>query len=167
MPEKQRKQSKANKSHKSFALFVISVPPPVFKEKLQSREVQEEDTAVLHCQLSQPSAGVKWEKGPQVISPSSKYEIRQEGTVHTLRIYHLKPEESGKNTRDSGNEQTAATLTVKCGLCWVFFKIRNLLHSLRLCQEDFFLLSLTSDVLCCQKAAESFCFWKSCGVLRK
>lgn len=100
----------------SLCLFVISVPPPVFKEKLQSTELQEEETAVLRCEVSQPGAVVEWKKGAQVISPSSKYEIGREGTIHTLKIHHLKPEDSGKYTCDNGNEQTTATLTVKGGL---------------------------------------------------
>ncbi|XP_064495791.1 obscurin [Pseudopipra pipra] len=99
--------------HTSTAELTVKVPPPVFKEKLQSLELQEEDTAVLRCQVSQPNAQVKWKKGTQVISPSSKYEIRQEGTVHTLKIFHLNAEDSGKYTCDNGNEQTTATVTVK------------------------------------------------------
>ncbi|XP_035173163.1 obscurin isoform X5 [Oxyura jamaicensis] len=99
--------------HVSTAELTVKVPPPVFKEKLQSTELQEEETATFHCEVSQPNVTVQWKKGAQVISPSSKYEIRQEGTIHTLKIYHLKPEDSGKYTCDNGNEQTTATLTVK------------------------------------------------------
>lgn len=106
----------------SFTAFAISVPPPVFKKKLQNTEFQEEETAILHCELSQPNVAVEWKKDAQVISPSTKYEIRQEGTIHTLKIYHLKPEDSGKYTCDNGNEQTTATLTVKGRLvCFVLF----------------------------------------------
>lgn len=112
----------------SFTAFVISVPPPVFKEKLQSTELQEEETATFHCEVSQPDVAVQWKKGAQVISPSSKYEIRQEGTIHTLKIYHLKPEDSGKYTCDNGNEQTTATLTVKGRL--FCFKMRSFFHFL-------------------------------------
>ncbi|XP_008935253.1 PREDICTED: obscurin-like, partial [Merops nubicus] len=99
--------------HKSTAELTVKVPPPVFKKKLQSTELQEEETATLCCEVSQPQAAVKWKKGAQVLSPSSKYEIRQEGTIHTLKIHDLKPEDSGKYTCDNGNEQTTATLTVK------------------------------------------------------
>uniref|UniRef100_A0A8V1A4K7 non-specific serine/threonine protein kinase n=1 Tax=Gallus gallus TaxID=9031 RepID=A0A8V1A4K7_CHICK len=97
----------------STAELTVKVPPPVFKKKLQNTEFQEEETAILHCELSQPNVAVEWKKDAQVISPSSKYEIRQEGTIHTLKIYHLKPEDSGKYTCDNGNELTTATLTVK------------------------------------------------------
>ncbi|PKK31955.1 obscurin, cytoskeletal calmodulin and titin-interacting RhoGEF, transcript variant X9 [Columba livia] len=99
--------------HTSTAELTVKMPPPVFKVKLQSTELREEETAVLCCEVSQPNAAVEWKKGAQVIAPSSKYEIRQEGTIHTLKIYHLKPEDSGKYTCDNGNEQTTATLTVK------------------------------------------------------
>lgn len=133
----------------AFAVFVISVPPPVFKEKLQSTELQEEETAILRCEVSQPNAAVEWKKGTQVISPSSKYEIRQEGTVHTLKIYHLKPEDSGKYTCDNGNEQTTATITIKGRFFHFLFKMRNLFHfvSLRLARGcyllDFLVLRCT------------------------
>lgn len=104
------------------------MPPPVFKEKLQSTELQEEETATFHCEVSQPNVAVQWKKGAQVISSSSKYEIRQEGTIHTLKIYHLKPEDSGKYTCDNGNEQTTASLTVKGRL--FCFKRRSFFHFL-------------------------------------
>lgn len=130
----------------AFAVFVTPVPPPVFKEKLQSTELQEEETAILRCEVSQANATVKWKKGTQVISPSSKYEIRQEGTIHTLKIYHLKPEDAGKYTCDNGNEQTTATLTVKGRLFCFLFKMFHFL-SLVL-RKRCYLPSLTSDVLC-------------------
>lgn len=132
----------------AFAVFVISVPPPVFKEKLQSTELQEEETAILRCEVSQPNAAVEWKKGAQVISSSSKYEIRQEGTIHTLKIYHLKPEDSGKYTCDNGNEQTTATLTVKGRLFCFIFKMKNLLYFLSLfLARGCYLLSLTCTLL--------------------
>lgn len=143
----------------AFAVPVISVPPPVFKEKLQSIELQEEETAILRCEVSQADVVVVWKKGAQVISPSSKYEIRQEGTIHTLKIYHLNPEDSGKYTCDNGNEQTTATLTVKGRLFWFLLKMRNFFHFLSLVlARGFYLLSLISHVLWWHKAAKSFCF---------
>ncbi|XP_053913944.1 obscurin isoform X11 [Cuculus canorus] len=111
--------------HTSTAELTVKVPPPVFKEKLQSTEVQEEETAILRCEVSQPNVAVEWKKGTQVISPSSKYEIRQEGTIHILKIHNLKPEDCGKYTCDNGNEKTTATLTVKATPALFEKKLRN------------------------------------------
>ncbi|XP_062424693.1 obscurin isoform X1 [Rhea pennata] len=111
--------------HKSTAQLTVKVPPPVFKEKLQNIELQEDETAILHCDVSQANVAVEWRKGSQVISPGSKYEIRQEGTIHTLKIYGLKPEDSGKYTCDNGNEQTTATLTVKAIPALFVKKLQN------------------------------------------
>ncbi|XP_074841400.1 obscurin isoform X2 [Carettochelys insculpta] len=97
----------------STAELTVKVPLPVFKETLKNTELEEDGTAVLECEVSQPNVSVEWRKGCQVISPSSKYEIRQEKTIHTLKIYDLKPEDSGKYTCDNGNQETTATLTVR------------------------------------------------------
>uniref|UniRef100_A0A672TQ42 Obscurin n=1 Tax=Strigops habroptila TaxID=2489341 RepID=A0A672TQ42_STRHB len=97
----------------SSAKLTVKAAPLFMQMKLQSIELQEEETAILCCEVSQAKAVVMWKKDTQVISSSSKYEIRQEGTIHTLKIYHLNPEDSGKYTCDNGNEQTTATLTVK------------------------------------------------------
>lgn len=96
-----------------FLIFIISALPPVFKEKLKNLDMQEDGTAVFTCQVSQPNVSVEWRKGSQVISSSTKYDIRQEGMTHTLKIYNLKPEDSGKYTCDNGNQQTTALLTVQ------------------------------------------------------
>ncbi|XP_025067417.1 obscurin isoform X16 [Alligator sinensis] len=97
----------------STAELTVKALPPVFKEKLKNLDMQEDGTAVLACQVSQPNVSVEWRKGSQVISSSTKYEIRQEGMTHTLKIYNLKPEDSGKYTCDNGNQQTTALLTVQ------------------------------------------------------
>ncbi|XP_019399214.1 PREDICTED: obscurin [Crocodylus porosus] len=97
----------------STAELTVKALPPVFKEKLKNLDMQEDSTAVLVCQVSQPNVSVEWRKGSQVISSSTKYEIRQEGMTHTLKIYNLKPEDSGKYTCDNGNQQTTALLTVQ------------------------------------------------------
>ncbi|XP_030053285.1 obscurin isoform X2 [Microcaecilia unicolor] len=96
----------------STAELTVKVPLPVFTEELQNLELKEGDMALLSCTLSQPGIRVKWCKGPLLISPSAKYELRQEGTVHTLQIHDLKPEDAGEYSCDSGNEQTKAMITV-------------------------------------------------------
>nr|XP_028607457.1 LOW QUALITY PROTEIN: obscurin [Podarcis muralis] len=97
----------------STAQLKVKAPLPTFKEELANKELQEDSTAILKCEVSQPGVSATWKKGAQVISPSSKYEIQQEGTILTLKIYNLKPEDSGKYTCDIGNQKTTATISVE------------------------------------------------------
>ncbi|XP_062979003.1 obscurin [Elgaria multicarinata webbii] len=97
----------------STAQLKVKAPLPKFKEELVNKDFQEDSTAILKCEVSQPNVSATWKKGAQVISPSSKYEIKQEGTIHSLKIYNLKPEDSGKYTCDIGNQKTTATVSVE------------------------------------------------------
>ncbi|XP_066483113.1 obscurin isoform X12 [Tiliqua scincoides] len=97
----------------STAQLKVKAPLPTFKEELVNKELQEDSTALLKCEVSQLNVSATWKKGTQVISPSSKYEIKQEGTTHTLKIYNLKPEDSGKYTCDIGNQKTTANVSVE------------------------------------------------------
>ncbi|XP_053118296.1 obscurin isoform X21 [Hemicordylus capensis] len=97
----------------STAQLKVKAPLPTFKEELVNKELQEDSTAILKCEISQPNISATWKKGAQVISPSSKYEIKQEGTIHTLKIYNLKTEDSGKYSCDIGHQKTTATLSVE------------------------------------------------------
>ncbi|XP_015279814.1 PREDICTED: obscurin, partial [Gekko japonicus] len=97
----------------STAQLTVKAPLPFFKEKLENKELQEDSTTILKCEVSQPNVSATWKKGTQVISPSPKYEIKQEGTTHTLKIYDLKVEDSGKYTCDIGNEKTVAMVAVE------------------------------------------------------
>ncbi|KAJ7322096.1 hypothetical protein JRQ81_018383, partial [Phrynocephalus forsythii] len=95
------------------AALTVKAPLPVFKEELTHKDVQEDSTATLTCEVTQPNVLATWKKGAQVISPSAKYEIHQEGTIHSLKIFNLKPEDSGKYTCDIGNQKTTATISVE------------------------------------------------------
>ncbi|XP_042333179.1 obscurin isoform X7 [Sceloporus undulatus] len=97
----------------STAQLTVKAPLPIFKEELVNKELQEDSTAILKCEVSQPNVSAMWKKGTQVISPSSKYEIKQEGTIHILKIYNVKPEDSGKYVCDIGNQKTTATISVE------------------------------------------------------
>lgn len=108
--------------------FIFLAPLPTFKEELVNKELQEDSTVLLKCEVSQPDVSATWKKGTQVISPSSKYEIKQEGTTHTLKIYNLKPEDSGKYTCDIGNQKTTANVSVEgrgivLGLCSIYLQL--------------------------------------------
>ncbi|XP_025032708.1 obscurin-like, partial [Python bivittatus] len=97
----------------STAQLKVKAPLPVFKQELTNIELQEGNTAFLKCELSQPNISVIWKKGSEIIAPSSKYEISQEGTIHILKIYHVNPMDSGKYICDIGHQKSTATLSVE------------------------------------------------------
>lgn len=86
--------------------------PVLFEHRLKNEEVEEGRTAVLHCELTKPSA-VEWRKGDMVLHSGDKYEIRQEGTHVELFIYDAEAEDAGDYTCNSGDQQTTASLQVK------------------------------------------------------
>ncbi|XP_043921975.1 obscurin [Protopterus annectens] len=98
---------------KCSAELIVNAPPPIFKQPLQNLEVDENGTATLQCELSRSGIPVEWRKGTVEILPSDKFEIRQEGPLHTLTIYDLKLEDSGIYTCDNGYRRTSGILTVK------------------------------------------------------
>ncbi|XP_058876960.1 obscurin-like [Acipenser ruthenus] len=107
--------------HTSTAELKVKGPPAHFTLGLSDVEVEESATATLTCELSQPDClDVQWRKGSLPISPSSKYQMRQVGTVHTLSINQVTAEDVGEYTCDNGQQQTTAKLTFKA--LPVFFK---------------------------------------------
>ncbi|XP_053324277.1 obscurin [Spea bombifrons] len=96
----------------STAELVVKAPLPVFTKELKDTEVEEDAGVVLQCEVSQPGVRVVWRKGTEQISPSAKYDIRDLGTVQTLQISSLKPEDSGVYICDIGSQQTKAKVSV-------------------------------------------------------
>lgn len=54
-----------------------------------------------------------WRRGDRVLTSSSKYHLKQEGTVVELVIYKLQGSDSGEYSCDTGSQKTSAVLTVK------------------------------------------------------
>lgn len=98
----------------------ISAPPaqPVlFKTQLQNLERQAGDSASLRCKTTKPGASVVWRCGDRVLASSSKYHLKQEGTVVELVIYKLHAEDTGEYSCDTGSQRTSAVLTVQGRSC--------------------------------------------------
>lgn len=53
-----------------------------------------------------------WRCGDKVLTSSSKYQLKQEGTVVELVIYKLQGTDAGEYSCDTGSQRTTAVLTV-------------------------------------------------------
>ncbi|KAG8138689.1 hypothetical protein E2320_001557, partial [Naja naja] len=73
----------------STARLRVDAPHPDFQQELSNLELQEGSTAFLKCEVSMLNVSAIWKKGSEVIAPSAKYEISQQGTTHILKIYAL------------------------------------------------------------------------------
>lgn len=94
------------------ACFCFVALPALFKHELQNMEAEESSAVTLQCELTKPNVPVGWKKGPTPLSPSSKYEMRQRGSIAELVIHDLQLEDSGEYTCDSGDQQTTAAVAV-------------------------------------------------------
>ncbi|RLW11370.1 hypothetical protein DV515_00001255, partial [Chloebia gouldiae] len=83
----------------------------LFKEELKPVEAVEGGTATLRCQLG-TEAPVEWRKGQTLLRASTKYKMRQEGTVAELLIHDLEPKDAGDYSCLVGNQKTTAALSV-------------------------------------------------------
>ncbi|XP_023259573.1 obscurin [Seriola lalandi dorsalis] len=99
--------------HQSTAQLAVKAQPVLFKTQLQNLERQAGETASLRCETTKPGASVVWRCGDSVLESSSKYQLKQEGTVVELVIYKLQAADSGEYSCDTGSQRTSAVLTVQ------------------------------------------------------
>ncbi|XP_069548291.1 obscurin isoform X19 [Brachyistius frenatus] len=99
--------------HQSTAHLAVKAQPVLFKTQLQNIERQAGESANLRCETTNPGAIVVWKCGNMVLTSSSKYHLKQEGTVFELVIYKLQGSDSGEYSCDTGCQKTSAVLTVK------------------------------------------------------
>uniref|UniRef100_A0AAZ1WWA9 Obscurin n=1 Tax=Oreochromis aureus TaxID=47969 RepID=A0AAZ1WWA9_OREAU len=98
---------------KTTASLNIKAKPVLFKTQLQNLEGQAGESARLRCEITKPGVSVVWRCGDRVLASSSKYHLKQEGTVVELIIYKLQGTDSGEYSCDTGRQKTSAVLTVK------------------------------------------------------
>ncbi|KAM9322751.1 LOW QUALITY PROTEIN: obscurin [Pholidichthys leucotaenia] len=99
--------------HQSTAEVAVKAQPVFFKKQLQDLEGQTGKNASLCCEATKPGASVVWRCGDRVLSSSSKYHLKQEGTLVELVIYKLQAADSGEYSCDTGTLKTSAVLTVQ------------------------------------------------------
>ena len=73
----------------------------------------EGETVTLACTISDAKATVTWIKNKAAIQAGLKYDLKNNGAFHQLRIHNLVPEDSGVYTCDTGDAQCDVTLTVE------------------------------------------------------
>ncbi|XP_069366641.1 obscurin isoform X41 [Paralichthys olivaceus] len=98
---------------KNMAKVTVKAQPVLFKTLLQKVERQAGEIAILRCETTKPGAIVVWRHGDSVLTSSSKYHLKQEGTVVELVIYKLQGADSGEYSCDTGSQRTSAVLTVQ------------------------------------------------------
>lgn len=86
--------------------------PVLFKQALENTETEEGKSVSLRCELSKADATVVWKKGEAALQASAKYEMKQKGTVAELVIHNAEPEDAGRYTCDTGDQQTTAQVKI-------------------------------------------------------
>ncbi|XP_039609186.1 obscurin isoform X1 [Polypterus senegalus] len=97
----------------STAQLTVTAPHAFFNKELESQVVQEGSSAILSCEISQPTVSVIWKKDGLVLTSGEKYTLQQEGCTVVLNIHDLSSDDQGQYTCDTGYHQTTANLTVK------------------------------------------------------
>lgn len=82
-------------------------------EKPHNTLALEGETVTLACTISDPKATVTWRRNNITIQAGLKYDLKNKGAFHQLRIHNLTPDDSGTYTCDTGDEQCDVTLTVE------------------------------------------------------
>lgn len=114
--------------YRTSSISSPAAQPVLFKTQLQNLERQAGEIASLRCETTKPGVSVVWSCGDSVLESSSKYHLKQEGTVVELVIYKLQGADSGEYSCDTGSQRTSAVLNVQGRVC--LFKTVLFMHSL-------------------------------------
>ncbi|XP_055084469.1 LOW QUALITY PROTEIN: obscurin-like [Periophthalmus magnuspinnatus] len=95
------------------AILSVKAQPVTFTQKLQSVETEEGADVSLRCELSKSGLSVQWKKGTQSLKSGDRHQLKQRECVNELLITKVQPEDSGDYICVCGDQQTAATLSVK------------------------------------------------------
>ncbi|KAK7945499.1 hypothetical protein WMY93_001227 [Mugilogobius chulae] len=86
----------------STAQLMVKAQPVLFKTKLKNLNSEAGETVFFRCEITKPGAPVTWWCGDKMLESSSKYHLKQEGTVVQLIIYKVKKADSGQYSCDTG-----------------------------------------------------------------
>ncbi|KAM3842719.1 LOW QUALITY PROTEIN: obscurin-like, partial [Diretmus argenteus] len=113
VPEDSGEYSCVCGDQKTTASLKIRAQPVTFKQKVESQEVEEGDSVILHCELSKPGVPVEWKKGTQVLKSGEKFQVKQKASVNELLISKAVPEDSGEYSCVCGDQKTTASLKIR------------------------------------------------------
>ncbi|XP_068862359.1 obscurin isoform X22 [Aphelocoma coerulescens] len=97
---------------KTTAQVKVNAVPVLFKQALENTDMEEGKSVSLRCELTKADATVVWKKGEATLQASAKYEMKQKGTVAELVIHNAEPEDAGRYTCDTGDQQTTAQVKI-------------------------------------------------------
>ncbi|GAA6066201.1 titin isoform X1, partial [Tachysurus ichikawai] len=95
------------------AMLTVLEGEAYFTTKLQDYTAVEKDEVVLMCELSKPSAEVKWFKDGKEITPSKNIIIKADGKKRTLTVKRADKGNIGQYTCDCGTDKTTAKLNIE------------------------------------------------------
>ncbi|XP_010016327.1 PREDICTED: obscurin-like, partial [Nestor notabilis] len=110
---------------KSSAIITVKAVPVLFKQTLENTEMEAGKSVSLRCELTKADATVVWKKGEATLQASAKYEMKQKGTVAELVIHNAEPEDAGRYTCDTGDQQTTAQVKVQAISVLVKEELKN------------------------------------------
>ncbi|XP_061109725.1 obscurin isoform X44 [Conger conger] len=102
----------AEKAESTAKLKVKELPVRIVK-KLRDKIAMYKHRGHLECQVSRPSAKVKWYKNKKELKPSTKHEISSEGIYRKLTINNVDSADEDTYTCDAGDDQTSCKLLVE------------------------------------------------------
>ncbi|XP_048809341.1 obscurin-like protein 1 isoform X5 [Lagopus muta] len=94
------------------ARLLVREPPISMVKLLQDLEVPEAGTATFECELSRPSAEVKWLKDGMELRPGPHCRMYSAGRRRLLQLNHCALPDAGIYTCEAGDCQASATLRV-------------------------------------------------------
>ncbi|XP_065810254.1 obscurin isoform X2 [Labrus bergylta] len=111
---------------KSVACLLVEEKPKVLiLEKPHNTVALEGETVTLACTISDAKATVTWMRNNTAIRAGLKYDLKNNGAFHQLRIHNLQPEDSGTYTCDTGDAQCDVTLTVEGAPAFFHKELKN------------------------------------------
>ncbi|KAF1383754.1 hypothetical protein PFLUV_G00135120 [Perca fluviatilis] len=141
---------------KSVACLLVEEKPKVLiLEKPHNTVAVEGETVTLACTISDAKATVTWIKNKAAIQAGLKYDLKNNGAFHQLRIHNLVPEDSGVYTCDTGDAQCDVTLTVEGAPVFFHKELKN---------QD----TIEGDdvTLCCELSKPGVCVeWRKGGIV--
>lgn len=68
---------------------------------------------LLSCEVSSANVPVTWRKDNTVMEAGGRYILKKKGSIHTLEINNLQPEDAGEYCCVSRGKKTTAKLVVR------------------------------------------------------